>query len=74
STNSGARRMLHLFRKEKNEKRLWIGMLIVIVTLLVVTALWQFWYLDYVARKEEQKKVLHMPPAQSSVPAPSAAE
>lgn len=52
SKNSGLRRILHLSRKSENEKVIWWGLLIAIVVLLSLIGIWQFWYLDYVARKQ----------------------
>ncbi len=55
SKNSGLRRLLHLSRKSDNEKRFWWGILAVTVVLLVSIAIWQFWYMEYVARKQARQ-------------------
>ena len=59
--NSGLRRLLHLSRKSENEKRLWLTMLIIAVALLMGIAIWQFWYLEHVARKEARKNEMYAP-------------
>jgi hypothetical protein len=59
--NSGLRRLLHLSRKSKNEKHLWWGMLVFVVVLLSAIAIWQFWYLEHVARKQLQQDELYIP-------------
>jgi len=73
SKNSGLRRLLHLSRKSENEKRFWWGTLIVVVALLVGIGLWQFWYLEHVARKQARENELYVP-IQRSPAAKSAAE
>lgn len=55
SKNSGLRRLLHLSRKSDNEKHFWWGILAVIVVLLVSIAIWQFWYMEYAARKQARQ-------------------
>jgi hypothetical protein len=52
SKNSGLRRMLHLTRKSENERYFWWSILTAVIVLLVLVGLWQFWYLDYVAKKQ----------------------
>ncbi len=65
SKNSGLRRLLHLFRKSDNEKHFWWGILAVTVVLLVSIAIWQFLYMEYVARKQarqdERYELIHSP-------------
>ncbi len=61
SKNSGLRRLLHLSRKKGNEKNFWWGVLIVVVVLLVGIGLWQFWYLEHVARKQAKENELYVP-------------
>jgi hypothetical protein len=59
--NSGFRRLLHLARKNKNEKRFWWGLLISIVVGLVLLAIWQFFYLEHVAREQARQNELYVP-------------
>ena len=61
SKNSGLRRLLHLSRKKGNEKHFWWGVLIVVVLLLTGIGLWQFWYLEHVARKQARENELYVP-------------
>ncbi len=62
SRNSGLRRFLHLSRKSENEKAIWWGLLVVVVILLLLSALWQFGYLEYVARKQSIENELFAAP------------
>ena len=55
SKNSGFRRLVHLSRKSSNEKALWVSILIVTVVLLALIGIWQFWYMEYVAREQSKK-------------------
>lgn len=70
--NSGFRRLQHLFRKSDNEKRIWWGALVVIVILLAVIGLWQFLYVEHVAREQSRKNEMYIPaqkiPATESAP------
>lgn len=59
--NSGFRRLLHLARKSENEKRIWWGALIVAVVLLTVIGLWQFLYVEQVAREQSRKNEMYIP-------------
>ncbi len=59
--NSGFRRLLHLARKDKNEKRFWWGLLITIVVGLTLLAIWQFFYLEYVARQQAEQNEHYIP-------------
>ncbi|MCF7816399.1 MAG: hypothetical protein K9M54_00825 [Kiritimatiellales bacterium] len=59
--NSGFRRLLHLFRKPDNEKNFWWGLLILFVVLLSLIALWQFWYVEYAARKNSDRNAIYEP-------------
>lgn len=70
SKNSGFRRLLHLSRKEKNQKWIWRSLLILTVIGLVLLAIWQFFYLDYVARKQAQRSDRYVPvmPGEQSAP------
>lgn len=52
SGNSGLRRFLHLSRKKENEKSFWWGFLIVVVFVLVVIGVWQFWYMEHRAHRD----------------------
>ena len=61
SKNSGFRRMLHLFRKPANEKKVWRGMLIAAVVLLSIIAIWQFLYMEHVAREQSRQNEMHIP-------------
>lgn len=61
SKNTGIRRMFHLFRKPANEKRIWWGALIVIAVTLSVIAIWQFLYLEHVARKQSRQSEMYVP-------------
>jgi len=70
SKNSGFRRLLHLSRKNKNEKRFWWGLLIAVVVGLVLLAIWQFLYLEHVAREQARQNELYVP----LMPSESAAE
>jgi hypothetical protein len=65
--NSGFRRFLHLVRKPDNEKSFWWGILIVFVVLLSVIAVWQFWYVEYTARKNSEKSEIYSP-ARNNIP------
>lgn len=53
SKNSGLRRLLHLWRKQENEKVFWGSIGVVTVVVLVLIALWQFVILEKVVRVEE---------------------
>jgi len=56
SSNSGLRRLLHLYRKPENEKRVWWGILIAAVIILIAIAIWQFVYREHVIRKNSRQK------------------
>jgi hypothetical protein len=71
--NSGFRRLLHLSRKADNEKNIWWGLLILFVVLLAFIAIWQFWYVEYAARKHAEGNEFRLP-TQSIPEAKSAAE
>jgi hypothetical protein len=73
--NSGFRRLLHLSRKSGNESRFWWGALIVVVVLLAIIGIWQFWYLEYTARKQGLENELYIPiqSIPSADPAPESA-
>jgi hypothetical protein len=55
SSNSGLRRLLHLYRKKENEKVIWLSVLAVTVVVLVVLAIWQFWIRDVILRSENER-------------------
>jgi hypothetical protein len=55
SKNAGLRRLLHLSRKSKNEKAIWISIGIVFVAMLIIVAIWQFVVLEHLIRIEEQQ-------------------
>ncbi len=61
SGNTGVRRFIHLFRKPANEKKVWWGTLIVIVVTLTIIAIWQFLYLEHVAREQSKKSEMYVP-------------
>ncbi|MDF7807224.1 hypothetical protein P4E94_07230 [Pontiellaceae bacterium B12219] len=54
SKNSGLRRLLHLARKSKNEKIIWISMGVLFVSILIIIAIWQFIILEYQVRQQER--------------------
>lgn len=53
SKNSGMRRMLHLFRKNENEKVVWISFGVLFVVILVGIAIWQFLISEILVRDQE---------------------
>jgi len=61
SKNSGFRRLLHLLRKPKNEKRFWLGLLIGTAVILIFIAIWQFWYMEQLARKQSKQNEMYIP-------------
>ena len=61
SKNSGLRRFLHLYRKGENEKHVWRGMLILTVVIMALIAIWQFWYLERVAREQTTQDDMYIP-------------
>lgn len=61
SSNSGLRRWLHLFRKPANEKKIWLGMLVAVVVLLTLIGIWQFVYMEYIARKQSRQNEMVVP-------------
>jgi len=61
SKNSGLRRLLHLSRKTSNEKSFWWGLLIATGVILIFIAIWQFWYLERVARKQSKQNEMYIP-------------
>lgn len=61
SANSGLRRLIHLLRKDENESKVWWGGLIVAVVILGVIAIWQFWYMESVARERSRQLELYGP-------------
>ena len=65
SKNSGLRRFLHLFRKSENERAIWWGLLIVVVILLLLSAIWQFGYIEYVARQQSIENELFAEPVEN---------
>jgi hypothetical protein len=71
SKNTGLRRLIHLSRKSENEKFFWWGLLVCVVVLLVISAAWQFWYTEHVAREMAKKNdavvpIQHLEPARTS--------
>ena len=62
SKNSGLRRLLHLFRKEENEKRIWISALVVALVVLLIVGIWQFWYLEQEARQRAREQDKYQQP------------
>lgn len=54
SRNTGLRRFLHLSRKDENEKKFWIGMLIIFVVILVAVSVWQFVILENRAKQQSK--------------------
>lgn len=71
SKNTGLRRLLHLTRKSENEKVFWWGLLIGIVALLAITALWQFYVAEKIARERTRENeaiipIQHLEPTRSA--------
>ncbi|MEN7973412.1 MAG: hypothetical protein ABFR47_06220 [Verrucomicrobiota bacterium] len=66
SKNSGVRRLLHLMRKSDNEKEFWLTVLIAIVVILSLLAIWQFWYLEHVARGQSRLDEMNLPTSHQS--------
>jgi len=62
-----------LSRKQENEKKFWWGLLIATVVILSVVAIWQFWYLERVAREQTRQNEMYVP-LQSQPQTDSAAE
>ena len=54
SKNSGLRRLLHLYRKDENEKVFWWSVLVVVVLILGSLAIWQFVIREYMIRSQER--------------------
>ncbi len=73
SKNSGFRRLLHLSRKGQNEKKFWWGLLIATVVVLCFIAIWQFFYLEKVAREQSKMDEMRVMPQSLNQPE-SAAE
>lgn len=72
SSNSGLRRLLHLMRKDENESKVWWGGLIAALVLLAAVALWQFWYMERVARqrsREMERSIMRTQTAPAEEPA-----
>ncbi|VGO21254.1 emp24/gp25L/p24 family protein [Pontiella sulfatireligans] len=59
--NSGLRRILHLSRKAENEKFFWWSVLWSIVVILGVIGVWQYWYLEHVAREQSEENDTRVP-------------
>ena len=55
SKNSGFRRLLHVLRKSENERYFWKGFLFLVLVLLVGIGIWQFWYMEKVAREQSKE-------------------
>ena len=55
SSNSGLRRLLHLYRKKESEKVVWLSVLTCTVVILVVLAIWQFWIRELIIRSENEQ-------------------
>ena len=73
SKNSGLRRLLHLSRKSENEKVFWWTVLITVIVVLTAIAIWQFWYLEYAARKKSELNPYRLPDAPQSQPVDASA-
>ncbi len=73
SKNSGFRRLLHLSRKGKNEKKFWWGLLIATVGVLCIIAIWQFFYMERIAREQSRQDEMRVMPYSLNKP-DSAAE
>ena len=56
SRNAGLRRLIHLFRKDENERTSWVSALVIALLVLVVVGLWQFWYREQLVRKKTREK------------------
>jgi len=52
SRNSGLRRMLHLYRKEENEKYFWWTALAAIIVALLSLGIWQFVIREQIIQKQ----------------------
>jgi len=61
SKNSGFRRLLHLLRKSENERYFWKGFLVLILVLLALIGIWQFWYMEKMAREQTKENDLYVP-------------
>lgn len=61
SSNTGMRRLVHLFRKPSNEKKVWYTTLVIVLVTLFVVAIWQFVYRNHVAREQSRQNELHVP-------------
>jgi hypothetical protein len=61
SKNAGLRRFIHLSRKSENEKVFWWSMLTGVVVLLLAVAVWQFWYVERIAKEQSKESELHIP-------------
>jgi hypothetical protein len=71
SKNTGLRRLLHLSRKGENEKFFWWGLLVCIVFLLAITAIWQYYVTEKIARERAKENeaiipVKHLEPTRSA--------
>ncbi len=55
STNSGLRRLLHLYRKKENEKVFWWSVLGTVVVVVGLLAIWQFGIREYQIRKQNNR-------------------
>lgn len=56
SRNSGLRRLVHLFRKDENERTIWVSALVIALLVLVAVGLWQFWYREQQVRKKTREQ------------------
>ena len=56
SKNSGLRRTLHLFRKNENEKVIWVSFGVLFVAILTIIAIWQFLISEKLVRDKETKE------------------
>ena len=55
SRNSGVRRLVHLSRKGENEKYFWTLLGVVMITLLLLVGIWQFFIRESMIRAEERE-------------------
>ena len=61
SKNSGLRRLLHVLRKSENERYFWKGFLVLILVLLALIGIWQFWYMEKIALDKSKESDLYVP-------------
>ncbi|MBT8042883.1 MAG: hypothetical protein HKP10_07335 [Kiritimatiellales bacterium] len=55
TSNSGFRRMIHLARKSEFQKFLWIGIGVLTLALVLLSAIWEFVIIPQMAEAEDEK-------------------